>query len=152
MSRLKITNARRKQRVRLSLRRSAGGRPRLSVFRSSKHIYAQIIDDRKGATVAAASSLEKDMRGKTMPQIGRVEISIIEESQSEILAFTQGDLDLVARAFAGFGLSHELVVCGDSSLALGVARLGPRVGMEQVNHRQGAVGHPRQHVERVAHP
>ena len=62
MSKLKITNARRKQRVRLSLRRSGGGRPRLSVFRSSKHIYAQVIDDRKGETVAAASSLEKPMR------------------------------------------------------------------------------------------
>ena len=63
MSKLKITNARRKQRVRLSLRRSGGGRPRLSVFRSSKHIYAQVIDDRKGETLAAASSIEKDMRG-----------------------------------------------------------------------------------------
>ena len=48
MSRVKVTNARRKQRVRLSLRRSGGGRPRLSVFRSSKHIYAQVIDDLKG--------------------------------------------------------------------------------------------------------
>ena len=63
MSRLKITNARRKQRVRLSLRRSGGGRPRLSVFRSSKHIYAQVIDDQKGETIASASSMEKDMRG-----------------------------------------------------------------------------------------
>ena len=62
MSRLKITNARRKQRVRLSLRRSGGGRPRLSVFRSSKHIYAQVIDDAKGVTVASASSLEKTLR------------------------------------------------------------------------------------------
>jgi large subunit ribosomal protein L18 len=44
MSRLKITNDRRKKRVRLSLRRTASGRPRLSVFRSSKHIYAQVID------------------------------------------------------------------------------------------------------------
>src|SRR5437868_14853110 len=59
MSRLKITNARRKQRVRLSFRRSGGGRPRLSVFRSSKHIYAQVIDDRKGETLASAASLEK---------------------------------------------------------------------------------------------
>ena len=50
MSKLKITNARRKQRVRLSLRRTANGRPRLSVFRSSKHIYAQVIDDLKGET------------------------------------------------------------------------------------------------------
>jgi large subunit ribosomal protein L18 len=64
MSRLNVTNARRKKRVRLSLRRSANGRPRLSVFRSSKHIYAQVIDDRKGETVASASSMEKDLRGK----------------------------------------------------------------------------------------
>jgi large subunit ribosomal protein L18 len=63
MSRAKVTNARRKQRVRLALRRSAGGRPRLSVFRSSKHIYAQVIDDQKGETIASASSMEKDMRG-----------------------------------------------------------------------------------------
>ena len=67
MSRNKGTNARRKQRVRLSLRRSANGRPRLSVFRSSKHIYAQVIDDLKGSTLVAASSMEKAMRdgGKT---------------------------------------------------------------------------------------
>ena len=62
MSRTKVTNARRKQRVRLSLRRSAAGRPRLSVFRSSKHIYAQVIDDMKGETLASASSLEKALR------------------------------------------------------------------------------------------
>jgi len=55
---------RRKHRVRRNLARNAGGRPRVSVFRSSKHIYAQIIDDAKGRTVAAASSLEKDMKGK----------------------------------------------------------------------------------------
>jgi large subunit ribosomal protein L18 len=67
MSKLKVTNARRKQRVRLSLRRTGNGRPRLSVFRSSKHIYAQVIDDVKGETLASASSLEKSMRdtGKT---------------------------------------------------------------------------------------
>ena len=62
MSRVKVTNARRKQRVRLSLRRSGGGRPRLSVFRSSQHIYAQLIDDTKGETLVAASSLEKTLR------------------------------------------------------------------------------------------
>jgi len=51
-----------------SIRKRVNGdmeRPRLSVFRSSKHIYAQVIDDLKGSTVAAASSLEKDMRSKT---------------------------------------------------------------------------------------
>ena len=53
---------RRKARVRRSLRRAQGERPRLSVFRSSKHIYAQIIDDRQGVTLAAASSIDKDLK------------------------------------------------------------------------------------------
>ena len=55
---------RRKARVRRALRGAAGDRPRLSVFRSSKQIYAQVIDDDAGHTLAAASSLEKDTRGK----------------------------------------------------------------------------------------
>jgi large subunit ribosomal protein L18 len=53
---------RRKARVRRTIKAVAGGRLRLSVFRSSKHIYAQVIDDRKGATLASASSIEKTMR------------------------------------------------------------------------------------------
>ena len=53
---------RRTAKVRRGIRRAAAGRVRLSVFRSSKHIYAQVIDDRKGETVAQASSLEKAMR------------------------------------------------------------------------------------------
>jgi large subunit ribosomal protein L18 len=53
---------RRKQRVRRSIRARAYGRPRLSVFRSSKQIYAQIIDDEQGVTVVAASSMEKANR------------------------------------------------------------------------------------------
>jgi large subunit ribosomal protein L18 len=54
---------RRKAKVRRNIRQTANGRPRLSVHRSSKHIYAQVIDDARGKTVAAASSLEKDLRG-----------------------------------------------------------------------------------------
>jgi large subunit ribosomal protein L18 len=53
---------RRQQRVRTAVKRH--GRVRLSVFRSSKHIYAQLIDDRKGVTLAFASSLDKDVKGK----------------------------------------------------------------------------------------
>ena len=53
---------RRQRRVRYKLRKLAYGRPRLSVFRSSQHIYAQVIDDAKGVTLAAASTLEKDVR------------------------------------------------------------------------------------------
>ena len=50
---------RRKARVRRAIRERANGRPRLSVFRSSKQIYAQIIDDENGVTIVAASSIEK---------------------------------------------------------------------------------------------
>ena len=53
---------RRKAKVRRALRVAANGRPRLSVHRTSLHIYAQIIDDAKGETVVSASSLEKDLR------------------------------------------------------------------------------------------
>ncbi|WP_019646029.1 50S ribosomal protein L18 [Novispirillum itersonii] len=53
---------RRRSRVRYQLKKKSAGRPRLSVFRSSKHIYAQIIDDVNGVTVAAASTLDKDLR------------------------------------------------------------------------------------------
>jgi len=58
---------RRSRRVRHTLKQAANGRVRLSVFRSSKHIYAQIIDDRAGKTVAAASTLDKDLKG-TLPK------------------------------------------------------------------------------------
>ncbi|CAH1669238.1 MAG: 50S ribosomal protein L18 [Chelatococcus sp.] len=56
------TTERRKARVRRALRAAANGRPRLSVHRTSKQIYAQVIDDVAGRTLAAASSLEKDVR------------------------------------------------------------------------------------------
>lgn len=55
---------RRARRVRARLLREAGGRPRLSVFRSGRHIYAQVIDDLEGVTVVAASSLEKELRAR----------------------------------------------------------------------------------------
>lgn len=71
---------RRKNRVRRSLKKSANGKPRLCVFRSSKHIYVQIIDDIKGVTLASASSVDKEVRSnlskgsdkKAAEEIGRV--------------------------------------------------------------------------------
>ena len=56
---------RRRRRVRTTLKARAGGRPRLSVHRSGRHIYAQIIDDAKGHTVAAASTVGKAGAGKS---------------------------------------------------------------------------------------
>ncbi len=56
--------ARRSDRVRYRVKGSAKGKPRLSVFRSSQHIYAQILDDEKGQTLVAASMLEEGISGK----------------------------------------------------------------------------------------
>ena len=64
MSNSKQLFERRKDRNRVQLRRACGLRPRLSVFRSGKHIYAQIIDDALGVTLAAAFTTEKDVRSK----------------------------------------------------------------------------------------
>jgi large subunit ribosomal protein L18 len=55
----------RRRRVRTALRAKAGQRPRLSIHRSSQHIYAQVIDDNAGITIASASTLEKDVRDVT---------------------------------------------------------------------------------------
>lgn len=62
MSTVASRSTRRTLRVRQTLKRTAYGRPRLSVFRSSKHIYAQVIDDKKGETLASASTQEKEIR------------------------------------------------------------------------------------------
>jgi large subunit ribosomal protein L18 len=61
------THNRRAERNRIRLKAVGGGRPRLSVYRSSKHIYAQVIDDANGVTLAAASSLES---GEGAPEKG----------------------------------------------------------------------------------
>jgi large subunit ribosomal protein L18 len=63
MAEKKGAEDRRKARVRRAIRKAANGRPRLSVHRSSKQIYAQVIDDERGVTIAAASTLDKGLRG-----------------------------------------------------------------------------------------
>lgn len=66
------SHARRAQRTRTRLKALSNGRPRLSVFRSSKNIYAQIIDDERGVTLAAASTLEGDAKGADKDAAARV--------------------------------------------------------------------------------
>ena len=60
----KQLHARRATRTRYQIRQKANGRLRLSIHRSGQHIYAQIIDDRTGQTLVAASTIEKDLRAK----------------------------------------------------------------------------------------
>jgi large subunit ribosomal protein L18 len=57
-----LLQARRARRLRYRIKHTAHGRPRLSVFRSSQHIYAQVIDDAQGVTLAAASTLDQGIR------------------------------------------------------------------------------------------
>ena len=59
----KQSTQKRAQRIRRQIKKVAGERPRLSVHRSSKHIYVQVIDDANGHTVAAASTLDKELKG-----------------------------------------------------------------------------------------
>ena len=66
MSKQNDVTARRKARVRRAIKAVANGRPRLSVHRTGKQIYAQVIDDVKGVTLASASSLDKDLREQIM--------------------------------------------------------------------------------------
>jgi large subunit ribosomal protein L18 len=63
MARLSLFD-RRTRRVRTALRSVSSGKPRLSVHRSGKHIYAQVIDDTAGKTLASASTLDKELKGK----------------------------------------------------------------------------------------
>jgi large subunit ribosomal protein L18 len=86
MAHSQTTAERRKARVRRSVSAHSNGRPRLSVFRSSKQIYAQVIDDEKGHTVAAASSLEKALReslktGATVEAAKRVGMELAERAK-----------------------------------------------------------------------
>jgi large subunit ribosomal protein L18 len=67
----------RARRVRRRLKSLAGGRPRLSVFRSAKNIYAQVIDDVRGVTIAAASSLETGVTNKGSDKDGAAKVGAL---------------------------------------------------------------------------
>ncbi len=94
----KTTTERRRERVRRQVRKVANGRPRLSVHRSGRHIYAQIIDDLAGRTLAAASSLEKDMRSSlktgadtnAAAEVGKLVASRAKEAGVENVIFDRG--------------------------------------------------------------
>src|SRR5680860_1177291 len=98
MSALKDTFLRRSRRVRHTLKRVASGRPRLSVFRSSKHIYAQLIDDGAGRTLVAASTVDKGLREQitsgadrsAAEQVGRLLAERAKAAGVEMVVFDRG--------------------------------------------------------------
>ena len=72
---------RRRRRVRTALRARAGGKPRLSVHRTGRHIYAQVIDDASGRTVAAASTLGVSASGANVAAAAAVGKQIAEAAK-----------------------------------------------------------------------
>ena len=89
---------RRAQRTRGNVKKNNSGRPRLAVFRSGKHIYAQVIDDVSGSTVAAASSIDKDVRAKlknganvdAATEVGKVVAERAKKAGVETVVFDRG--------------------------------------------------------------
>ncbi|MEC7204457.1 MAG: 50S ribosomal protein L18, partial [Pseudomonadota bacterium] len=89
---------RRKRRTRHRLRKIERIKPRLSVFRSSKHIYAQVIDDLGGKTVAAASTIDKDLREslktgsdrEAAAQVGKLVAERAKSAGVETVVFDRG--------------------------------------------------------------
>jgi large subunit ribosomal protein L18 len=89
---------RRRERTRVALRKAAHGRPRLSVFRSSKHIYAQVIDDQAGQTLAAASTIDPELRSelktgadqKAAEQVGKLIAARAKSAGVDTVVFDRG--------------------------------------------------------------
>ena len=87
---------RRRQRVRSTLRARGVGKPRLAVHRSGRHIYAQVIDDAAGKTLASASTLDKDLKGKTgatrdgAAQVGKTLAARAKEAGVSSVVFDRG--------------------------------------------------------------
>ena len=79
-----LINSKRKSRVRFKARRVNRGRPRLTVFRSAKNIYAQVIDDNKRVTLASASSVEKNIEKKTKKELSEYVGNLIAERSIKI--------------------------------------------------------------------
>ena len=90
MAKSNTSTARRKARVRRAIVTNAGGRPRLSVFRSSKQIYAQVIDDQRGRTIVAASSIEKAMREEAAKLGGDAAVLVYDRTQRMGMVVTGG--------------------------------------------------------------
>jgi large subunit ribosomal protein L18 len=110
---------RRRRRTRSAVRKHAHGRPRLSVFRSSKHIYAQLIDDGAGRTLAAASTLDKALREQiksgadrsAAEQVGRLLAERAKAAGIEAVVFDRG----------GYRYHGRVKALADSARAAGLA-------------------------------
>ena len=126
MAKNEVATERRVQRVRRALKKAANGRPRLSVFRSSKQIYAQIIDDANGITIAAASTLEKDVRGKLKTGADIAAAAEIGKLGEPVATEELRPGDLVFFNTLGRSLSHVGIYIGNNEFIHAGSRGTPR--------------------------
>ncbi len=105
-------------RARAHLKKHLGGRARLSVFRSSKNIYAQVIDDERGLTLAAASSMDKDLRAKLKTGANAEAAGAVGTLVAE-RAKTQG-IDSVTFDRGGFLFHGRVKALADAARAAGL--------------------------------
>lgn len=108
LKRLQTQRKRRTNRIRNRVRRSAAGKPRLSVYRSNNHIYAQIIDDENGQTLVAANTLQKDLFGpgkyagnkEAAQKVGQLIAARAKEKGVEEVIFDRGNYKYHGRVAA----------------------------------------------------
>ena len=105
----------RAQRVRTAIRRNAGGRPRLSVHRSGRHIYAQIIDDAAGKTLAAASTLDKDVGFKSLGKTGATADAAADVGKRVAAAATKAGVTKVVFDRGGFLFHGRVKALADAA-------------------------------------
>jgi len=113
--RIKNQRKRRTFRVRNRLRRSASGQPRLSVFRSNKHMYAQIVDDEAGKTLVAASTMDEGLYGPgryagnkdAAAQVGRLLAERALEKGIKKVVFDRGNYKFHGRVASLAGAARE---------------------------------------------
>jgi large subunit ribosomal protein L18 len=110
---------RRKQRVRTKIRAVSSGRIRLSVFRSQKHIYAQFIDDQSGVTLAAASSLDKDMRKKL--KTGATKDAAVAVGELAAARALKKDIKVVVYDKGGYQYHGRIAALADAVRAAGIS-------------------------------
>lgn len=109
---------RRAQRTRYQLKKKANGKARLSVFRSAKHVYAQLIDDKAGTTLAAASTLDKDVRG-TVKATGNADAAAVVGKLIAERAKAAG-VDTVVFDRGGFQYHGRVKALGDAARESGL--------------------------------
>src|SRR3546814_10605687 len=114
---------RRRRRIRTAIKSKGASRPRLSVHRSGRHIYAQVIDDAQGNTVAAASTLDKDVRGNT----GATAAAAAEVGKRVAAAATKAGVTKVVFDRGGFLFHGRVKALADAAREGGLDRKSTRL-------------------------